>query len=107
MRIKMIALWFMFVIISLLTLWLFYKVIDQAVTIAHYGQEIKLISDQRNILIHVINSTNIAESENQLRKYLREYDDHSFEKEDGEVVANQVRFLFKNEHLDKVSVEKN
>lgn len=95
----------MCVMFALIASWLFYKIIDQSVTLDHQIQHSQVIIKQRNILVHMLNETSIKEPESKIRELLQRYSGESaFEKERTELVAEQVSFFFKDGHLVRVDV---
>ncbi|MGE0084746.1 MAG: hypothetical protein AB7S75_10010 [Desulfococcaceae bacterium] len=105
MQIKAISTWLICVAIVLLVCWLFFKTIDMSVTIDHQEQHAKVILKQRNLLVHVLNTTSINEPESKVRELLKQFaGDSFFQKGSGEVVAEQVSFFFKDGKFIRVDV---
>jgi hypothetical protein len=97
MQIKTILPWLICVTLVVILCWLFFKMIDLSVTIDHQGQYANVILKQRNLLVHVLNATSINEPESKVREILRQVpEDSIFQKGNGEVVAEQVSFFFKD-----------
>lgn len=105
MQIKAILPWFICVILVLLVCWLFFKMVDLSVTIDHQTQHAKIILKQRNLLVHVLNTTINNEPERKMLGILKQFaGDSIFQKENGEFVAEQVSFFFKNGKFNRVEV---
>jgi hypothetical protein len=78
-------------------------VVDQAVTIDHQSQHAKVLTQQREILTHVVNAIASDASENEIRQLLRDAaGTQMFEKAPDEVVAGQVQFFFNSGRLLRV-----
>lgn len=85
--------------------WLAYKVIDQAVTIDHQSQRSKGLIEQRDLLVLFVNYFGIGLPELKVRSLIGSLaSNDSFEKKDGELVAGQISFFFKEGKLLRVEV---
>lgn len=105
MQIKSKLPWFACVAISLVTVWLFFKLIDQSVTLDHQKQYANVILKQRNLLAHMLNSTIVKAPESEVRELIKQFPgDPSFQKGSDEIVAEQVSFFFKDGQLVRVDV---
>jgi len=105
MRIKKIWPWLICLSLVFLGGWLFFKMIDLSVTVDHQEQHAKIILEQRNLLVHVLNTTSINESEGKVREILKQFaGDSIFQKGKGEIVAGQVSFFFKDGKFIRVDV---
>jgi len=97
-------LWSVVAGVVLICIWLFYSMIDQAVTVDHSKSQIALLKTQRDILGKVLNVVGKGVDENTIRSILITSDDLIFEKDEGCVVANQVSFCFSNGKLIKIDI---
>lgn len=105
MQIKAILPWLICVALVLIVGWLFFKMIDLSVTIDHQEQHAKVILKQRNLLVRVLNTTSINEPESKVREMLKQVaGDSIFQKGNGELVAEQVSFFFKDGKFIRVDV---
>lgn len=97
--------WLLCIALVLLVCWIFYKMIDQSVSLDHQTQHANTISKQRNLLVHVVNALASNEQENKVKEVIKEFSgDEVFQKGNGEVVADQVSFIFKDGRLLRVDV---
>lgn len=67
--------------------------IDQSITLDHQSQQMKLIEQQNDFLVQVINSVANEITEETIRDFLMD-SSAAFEKENGQIVINQVSFYF-------------
>jgi len=76
------------------------------VTLDYQQQYANQITEQRNLLVKIVNSTSIGISENKVRGLIDSVaKDSSFEKEKDELVAAQISFLFKEGKLTRIDVD--
>ena len=107
MQIKAFFPWLMSGALIALVLWLFFKLVDQSITLDHQTQFANSLLEQRNMLVNVLNVTAVGKSENEVRKSLHLYAGNStFDKGKGEVIAAQVSFFFQDGRLVRVDVGK-
>jgi len=106
MQILTRAPWFICILLIGVILFLAFKIIDQSVTIDYQRQNESLISDQRNLLEKVVNSTSIGASESKVRELINSVaKESSFEKGKEEVVAAQISFFFKDGKLSRIETD--
>ncbi|MGH8548003.1 MAG: Imm58 family immunity protein [Methylococcales bacterium] len=98
--------WIVCSLLTVITLWLIFKIIDQSVTLDYQKQNANNIAEQRDLLIHVVNSTSIGASENKVRDLIKSVaKDSSFEKGKEEIVAGQISFFFKDRMLIRIEAD--
>lgn len=96
--------WIIALLVAVVALWLTYKLIDQSVTVDHQTQYAKLLLQQRDVLVNVVNAISIGEQESIVRQVLLDQATRMsvFEKEKGAIVAGQVTFVFRDGKLIRV-----
>lgn len=107
MQIKTSFPWLISGALVALALWLFFKLVDQSITLDHQTQFANTLLEQRNMLVNVLSVTAVGKSENEVRKLLHLYAENStFDKGKDEVIAAQVSFFFQDGRLVRVDAGK-
>jgi len=99
-----IILWSIIVGTALICIWLFYSMINQAVTLDYNKRQLELLKTQRDVLEKVLNVIGKGADENTVQSILIKSDDSLFEKDEGHFVANQISFYFLKGKLIKIDV---
>ncbi len=100
--------WIICVLLIGIILWLAFKIIDQSVALDYQEQNANQITEQRNLLAKVVNSTCVGVSESKVRDLINSVaKDSSFEKGKDEIVATQISFFFKEGKLTRIEADSN
>jgi len=87
--------------------WLVYKLIDQSVTVDHFSQHLELVQAQRDLLLTVAQQSAVGAPETEIRRILEtaSSDNSVFEKGQGQLVAEQISFIFEDGKLLRINMK--